>query len=167
SVALCAAAPLVGIDKSCSGGDGGIVASGSGWGKARSASWAPMQTPLAVFALAFVALGAIALAQPLHEAHRRSNEVELRAQLILQEALKAKVQRLPLIGEEEKCRRRGLGLRDVVNTHWPRFWRGGSPQVDIFFQPTIQLRCRDAPPPRCGDLVDQRIQPVGAFAGLG
>src|ERR1700722_5956952 len=62
----------------------------------------------------------VALAEALDETNRRADEVEFLAQFVLQEALVTKVQRLFLVGENQECGRRRLGLRHVVDAHGTR-----------------------------------------------
>src|SRR6266404_7026951 len=107
------------------------------------------------------------LAQALHKAHWRPGEIEFRSELIFQKALEAEVQRLLLIGEDEKRRRRRFRLRDVVDAHRARFRRGAALQIDVFFEPAIQLRRGDAALASGGDLIDQRINLLRALTGFG
>ncbi len=81
-------------------------------------------------------------------------KIETFAQLIFQEPLIAEMQALGLIGEQNKCRRRGGGLRDVVNFHLARGGRSSAVQID-FGKPAIQFAGGDAPAPRVGNAIDQ------------
>src|SRR2546423_8188386 len=76
-------------------------------------------------------------AQALHEADGRADEIEFGAKLIFQKALEAEMQRLLLIGEQEKGRRSGLGLSEIVDTHRTRLGRSAPLQIDIFLEPAI------------------------------
>src|SRR6266481_5373543 len=112
-------------------------------------------------------LGSLAaLAEALHKANWRSGEIELFAQLVLQEALEAEVQGRLLIGEDKKCGWRSFCLRDVVDTHGARLGCATALQVDAFLQPAIQLRRGNAVLASKGHLIDQRIKLLRALAGL-
>src|SRR6266404_1894926 len=63
-----------------------------------------------------------ALAQALHETHRRAGKSELGAELIFEEALEAEMKRGLLVGENKERGRRGFRLRDVVDAHRAGFW---------------------------------------------
>src|SRR4029077_8508901 len=104
----------------------------------------------------FMSVSLPALAEALDEANRRSGEIEFLAQLVLQEALEAEVQRRLLVGEEKKCGRRSLCLRDVVDTHGACLGSAAALQVDVFLEPAIELRGGNAVLASNGHLVDQR-----------
>src|SRR6202790_937426 len=89
-----------------------------------------------------------ALAEALHKAHGRATEVEFFAQLILQETLEAEMEGRLLVGEKKEGWRRRFCLRDVVNAHGTSLGRAAALQVDVFFQPAIQIWSRDAAPAR-------------------
>src|ERR1035437_1422712 len=92
--------------------------------------------------------------QALEEANGRADEIKTLAELVLEEPLVTEMQALGLIGEQNKRRRRGGRLRNVVNflfTGW-----GGWPAVQVHFgEPAVQLAGRDAPAARVGGAVDQ------------
>src|ERR1700693_3560930 len=108
----------------------------------------------------------VALAEALHKTNRRSGEIELFAQLVLQEALEAEVQGRLLVGEDKKCGWRRLCLRDVVDTNGTRLGRAAALQVNVFLEPAIQLRRGNAVLASKGHLVDQRIKLLRPLAGL-
>src|SRR6266404_1339149 len=90
----------------------------------------------------------------LEEANRRAEEIKTLAQLVLEEPLIAEVQALRLICEQNKRRRRGGRLRDVVNFHLAGCRGCATVQID-FGKPAVQFAGGDAPAARVGDAVDQ------------
>ena len=58
-----------------------------------------------------------------------ADEIEFVAQVIFEETLIAEVQRLLLIGEDQKGGRREFRLGDVVDAHRASFGRGAALQV--------------------------------------
>src|SRR5882762_1198794 len=107
----------------------------------------------------------IALAEPLDEADGGADEVELSAQLILQEAFVAEMQRSLLIGENKKCRRADFRLGDVVNAHGASAGSGTALQIHFFLEPVVERRRRNAALAGFPALIDQRKELVGALAG--
>src|ERR1700687_3968711 len=107
-----------------------------------------------------------ALAEALHKANRRSGEMELFTQWVLQEALEAEVQGRLLVGEDKKCGWRRFCLRDVVDTNGTRLGRAAALQVDVFLEPAIQLRRGNAELASKGPLIDQRKKLLRALAGF-
>src|SRR5260370_40293593 len=85
----------------------------------------------------------LAFTEALDEADRRANVVELGAQLVFEEALVAEVQRLFLVGENQKRGRRDFCLRHVVDAHGARLRRGATLEVDFFVEPIVKDRRRD------------------------
>ena len=69
--------------------------------------------------------------QPLIEADGRAGKIEFGAQLVFEEALIAKMQRLQLIGEKDEGGRRRGGLRYVENLHFAAGW--GGPAIQVHF----------------------------------
>src|SRR5271154_2889986 len=127
---------------------------------------------LVVLSVASVAFRASAtagrnLAQTLDEANRSTHEIPFGAKLIFEEAFEAEVQRFFLVGEQQENRRRYLGLGDVVDPDRPRLWIRSAIQVDVLFQPAIQLAGRNFALARGGHFVDQRKKFLRAFAGFG
>src|ERR1700682_5012833 len=125
-----------------------------------------MKRSRSIFLPGFMPGSLAALAETLHEAHRRAAEIEFLAQLVLQETLETEMQRGLLVGEEQKCGRRGFCLRDVVNAHGARLGRAAALQVDVFFQPAIQIWSRDAAPARKRDLINQGEDFLRSLAGF-
>jgi len=108
-----------------------------------------------------------ALAETLYEAHRRARKIKFGAQLIFEEALVAEMQRGLLVGEKKECGRRRFCLRDVVDAHRASLGRAAALQIDIFLEPAIEVRRRDAALAGQRDLIDQRKKFLGALAGFG
>ncbi len=77
---------------------------------------------LAIFAAGRYVGARGALFEALIEAQWRANEIEGRAQTILEEALIAEMQRLQLIREKHESGRRDCGLRDVEDFHFAVGW---------------------------------------------
>src|SRR3954471_12528847 len=90
-----------------------------------------------IFPVPIPAIPILPFAQALHEADGRADEIEFGAKLIFQKALEAEMQRLLLIGEQEKGRRSGLGLSEIVDPHRTRLGRSAPLQIDIFLEPAI------------------------------
>ena len=99
------------------------------------------------------ALTRATLFQALREANGRAGEVEFGAQLVFEEALIAKVQRLELISEKHKRGRRGSGLCDVKNLHLAAGGRGAFVEVHTS-EPPIQFPRGDAFVARFRDAVN-------------
>src|SRR6266404_7628212 len=114
----------------------------------------------------FAARAFLAFAEALDESDRRANIVELGAQLVFEEALVAEVQRLFLIGENQKRGRRDFCLRHIVNADGASFRRGAALQVDFLLEPIVEDRRRDAAAARFPALIDERKKLVGALAGF-
>src|SRR5581483_2874948 len=75
------------------------------------------------------------------------------------------MQRLLLIGEEQKRGRSGLCLGDVVNADGPGLRCGATLKIDAF-KPAVELGRGNAEVAGGSDFVNEREKPVGALAGL-
>src|SRR5258708_9353337 len=107
-----------------------------------------------------------AFAEALDKANGRANVVELGAQLVFEESLVAKVQRLFLVGENEERRRRDFCLRPVVDAHRTSLRRGPALQVDFILEPIVEDRRRDAAAARFAPFIDDRKKFVRALTSF-
>src|SRR5438445_12743828 len=87
-----------------------------------------------------------ALPKTLNETNGRSEEIEMLAQAVFEEALIAEMQPLTLVGEEDKSRRRNRRLRHVVDFHAAGRGRSSTSQVHTC-QPGIQFGSGASPLP--------------------
>src|SRR5207245_11192862 len=87
-----------------------------------------------------------ALPKTLNETNGRSEEIEMLAQAIFEEALIAEMQPLALVGKEDKSRRRNRRWRHVVDFHAAGSGRRSVRQVHAR-QPAIQFVSGHSPFP--------------------
>lgn len=106
------------------------------------------------------------LAETLDKADGRAGELEAFTQLIFEEALKTEVQRLVLVGEENERRRRGRGLRDVIDFHLAAGRRCSALEIH-FGKPAIEFTGGNSAATGFGDFINEWKKFFGALAGFG
>src|SRR5579863_3370955 len=104
--------------------------------------------------------------QALREADGRAEEAKFLAQLVFQESLIAEMQRLELVGEENESGRSSAGLSDVENLHFAACWGGAAREIH-FCNPAIQFAGGNPFVAGRDDLVNQVVEAIYIFAGLG
>src|SRR5437588_13042170 len=100
-------------------------------------SAAPTRSPFAAkmldsFSILSAGIPFIALPQSLHPTYRRPNKSKRLAELVLQESLIRKMQRLLLVRKHKERRRRNFRLGYVINPDRPRLWQRPALQLYRF-----------------------------------